>query len=187
MMQGFRETMRECNLMDLGCKGCPVTWSNKRYGHDLIEERLARFLGNKEWSCMFLESAAETLESWASDHNPILMNVVEKGRGLRYKRRIYSRVHYEDLWSSYEKCREIIRQNWLEQGRWNKEDAVECFRKITKQSMIQLQFWSGVELNDRNSRTEKLIKELKEMKQNNRHYEDSERIRKLEKQIDSLC
>lgn len=48
MMQKFRETVRECNLVDLGCRGRLVTWSNKRYGHCLIEERLDRFLGNKE-------------------------------------------------------------------------------------------------------------------------------------------
>lgn len=87
LMKNFREAVKECNLMDLGSSGCLITWSNKRYGHGLIEERLDRFLCNKEWGNIFLESVEVTLEMWTSDHNPIVMIVVEKRRGLRYKRR----------------------------------------------------------------------------------------------------
>lgn len=48
LMNNFREAVKECNLMDLGSSGRLMTWSNKRYGHGLIEERLDRFLCNKE-------------------------------------------------------------------------------------------------------------------------------------------
>ena len=40
MMQMFRDTIKNCSLMDLSCKGHPLTWSNRRYGPYLIEERL---------------------------------------------------------------------------------------------------------------------------------------------------
>ena len=116
MMKTFREAVKECNLMDLGSSGRPMRWSNKRYGHGLIKERLDRFLCNKEWENLFLESVGVTLETWTSDHNPIMMTVVEKRRGLRYKRRNFPKVHYEYLWSSYDKCREIVKMKWLDQG-----------------------------------------------------------------------
>lgn len=106
LMKNFREVVKECNLMDLGSSGRLMRWSNKRYGHGLIKERLDRFLCNKEWENLFLESAGVTLETWTSDHNPIMMTVVEKRRGLRYKRRNFPKVHYEYLWSSYDKCRD---------------------------------------------------------------------------------
>lgn len=74
---------------------------------------------------MFLELVAETLETWTSDHNPIFMEVMEKGRGMRYNRRIFPQVHYENFWSSYDKSREIMEQEWVEQRRWYSKDAVE--------------------------------------------------------------
>ncbi|KAH9770133.1 hypothetical protein KPL71_012275 [Citrus sinensis] len=49
MVAEFREAVTDCSLVDLGCKGYPFTWSNKRYGPHLIEERLDRFLGSKGW------------------------------------------------------------------------------------------------------------------------------------------
>ncbi|KAL9422716.1 hypothetical protein AB3S75_034905 [Citrus x aurantiifolia] len=48
MVAAFRETVKDCNLIDLGCKGYPFTWSNRRFGPQLIEERLDRFLGSKD-------------------------------------------------------------------------------------------------------------------------------------------
>ena len=48
MVVDFREAMNDCNLVDLGCKGYPFTWSNKIYGPHLIEERLDRFLRSKD-------------------------------------------------------------------------------------------------------------------------------------------
>ncbi|KAH9750466.1 reverse transcriptase domain-containing protein [Citrus sinensis] len=49
LMYEFREAIRECDLRDMGWKGMPFTWSNKRYEAGLIEERLDRFLCNKSW------------------------------------------------------------------------------------------------------------------------------------------
>lgn len=93
MMQSFKEANREYKLMDLGYKGRLMTWSNKRYGYYLIEEMLYCFLGNKEWSCMLLESTIEILETWTSNHNPVLINIVEKGREVKYKKMTSYRVH----------------------------------------------------------------------------------------------
>lgn len=32
LINNFREVLKECNLKDIGYKGCPFTWSNGRYG-----------------------------------------------------------------------------------------------------------------------------------------------------------
>lgn len=61
MMFEFREAMRECELVDLGWKGQPFTWSNQRYGPHLTEERLDRFLCNRSWGNFFQETVAKTL------------------------------------------------------------------------------------------------------------------------------
>ena len=39
----FREAVKFCGLIDLGCKGSPFTWSNRRFGPHLAEERLDKF------------------------------------------------------------------------------------------------------------------------------------------------
>ena len=43
----FREALKFCGLNDLGYKGYPYTWSNRRFGSQMVEERLDRFLGCK--------------------------------------------------------------------------------------------------------------------------------------------
>lgn len=40
----FKIAIQDCGLYDLGWSGYPYTWSNKRFGGNLIEERLDRFL-----------------------------------------------------------------------------------------------------------------------------------------------
>lgn len=59
----FREAVKFCGLIDLGCKGRPFTWSNRRFGPQLVEERLDMFFCYKNWGSIFQESAVEILET----------------------------------------------------------------------------------------------------------------------------
>ena len=47
-------------------------------------------------------------------------------------------MHYEDMWSPYEKCQEIVKREWWEQSIWEGADAVEVFKKATKKSMADI-------------------------------------------------
>lgn len=44
----FRRALRDCDLKDLGSSGYPFTWSNRRFGPHIIEEKLDRFLCNRK-------------------------------------------------------------------------------------------------------------------------------------------
>lgn len=70
----FTNNISNCNLLDLGFKGSPFTWSNNRFSnkHTLIRERLDRFLCNDLWLQLFPNSYVFHLSSCASDHKPIL-------------------------------------------------------------------------------------------------------------------
>lgn len=46
MVNEFREAIRDCDLKDLGSIGYPFTWSNRRFGPHIIEEKFDRFLCN---------------------------------------------------------------------------------------------------------------------------------------------
>ena len=108
-VNNFRAAVRDCGLSDLGCIGRPFTWSNRTFGPHLVEERLDRFLCCRKWGTIFQEHAALHLETWTSDHNPIILEVEEKGRGVKHRRRSFTRFHYEDMWSPYERCKEIVK------------------------------------------------------------------------------
>lgn len=49
----FREAFKDSDLVDLGFFRYPLTWLNRRFGPQLIEQRLDRFLCNKSWGNWF--------------------------------------------------------------------------------------------------------------------------------------
>lgn len=111
--------------MDVGSQGHLFTWSNRRFGPYYIEEKLDRFLCSKDWIDHFHDSIATNLVNWSSDHNPILMEVQERrGGGLNYNRGSLSRIHYEDMWSPYEACKEIVKTEWSSHGSWFRDNVV---------------------------------------------------------------
>ena len=170
----------------MGFKGHPFTWSNRRFGPQLVEERLDRFLYCKDWGGMFHEVAAEHLETWTSYHNSIMMVLKERGRNLSFKRRTFTREHYEDMWSPYEKCQKIVKHEWIESRSWNCEDHVSQFKRTAKDSLAELKMWSREEFGGREKKLGKLLEVLKNYRQSNNHYEDGNEIKLIERQISDL-
>ena len=150
--------------MDLGSTGYPFTWSNRRFGVNTIEERLDRFLGNSSWRESFQEKTAQNLISWSSDHSPIMMEVLKKGRGNRYSRKTFHRTHYEDMWSPYEKCKEIVKNEWMEGISWKGGNSAEIFKRISKESLANLRIWIREEFDGRKRKLQQLKKKLKDLK-----------------------
>lgn len=68
-------------------------------------------------------------------HYPIVIEVVEGGKGDSYCERYFPRTHYEDMWSSCEKCQEIVKMKWVEECNWKQGNVVELFKETTKNSM----------------------------------------------------
>ncbi|XP_074378295.1 uncharacterized protein LOC141719822 [Apium graveolens] len=52
-MEGFRKTIEDCNLLDLGYQGEWFTWEKSRGTVRWMQERLDRGLANKEWMELF--------------------------------------------------------------------------------------------------------------------------------------
>lgn len=88
----FKETIKHCNLLDMGYKGYPFTWSNRRYRDHYIEERLDRFLCSKDWGSHFQTSAATNLISWVTDHCPIVLEVKERGDEAKHGSRAFTKT-----------------------------------------------------------------------------------------------
>ncbi|XP_052292055.1 uncharacterized protein LOC127900840 [Citrus sinensis] len=185
MVVDFRKAIEDCNLVDAGCTGYPFTWSNRRFGPHLIEERLDRFFYSKEWGKSFFDSAANNLITWTSDHSPIVMEVQERSVLPRYARRTFPRVHYEDMWSAYDACKDIVMQEWATYQEWNSGNPALNFHKTTKNSLAALKIWSKKEFWGRQKEMEKLMKQLKEIKQNYKHYEGGEDLKRTEQKINN--
>lgn len=49
LMDGFRDALEDCHLLDLGFKGPTFTWSNNRKHPHTVRCRLDRFCGSHEW------------------------------------------------------------------------------------------------------------------------------------------
>ncbi|KAH9685373.1 reverse transcriptase domain-containing protein [Citrus sinensis] len=135
MMLEFKESIRACNLMDMGFKGHKYTWSNRRYGVNFIEERLDRVLCSKDWGSTFQNLPAISLVNWVSDHCPIMFEVKDCCKKLNYKKNSFPRDHYEDMWSSYEACSNIVRTEWesFDGNSW--ESPVQRFQRKPPQAI----------------------------------------------------
>lgn len=87
------------------------------------------------------------------------------------------------MWSPYEKCKEIIHFEWLENRRWKDEDPVKIFKKAANESLTNLKLWSNQVFG---RREKKLLAALKTYKESNNQYMNSDKIKLLERQIDDL-
>ncbi|XP_026400046.1 uncharacterized protein LOC113295934 [Papaver somniferum] len=70
----FSNKIVDLDLIDLGSTGCPFTWSNKRSGPALTEQRLDRGLATESWLLLYPNSTISNLVAIRSDHHPILLN-----------------------------------------------------------------------------------------------------------------
>ena len=78
-MSGFREAVEYCGFSDLGYRGLPFTWDNRREGSHNIKVRLDRALGNESWLDLFGKSTATHVQIVESDHCAVFVHVVPTG------------------------------------------------------------------------------------------------------------
>ncbi|XP_024033484.1 uncharacterized protein LOC112095607 [Citrus clementina] len=109
-----------------------------------------------------------------------------RGRGLCWKRKKSTRIHYEDLWSPYEACKEIIKTEWSSYGSWNDANPIPLFQKVVKESMARLLLWSKEEFGEREKKLKQIMNQLERLKQSYVQYDSGEEIKKLEGQIHDI-
>ena len=74
-VDAFGDALESCQLQDLGYKGYPFTWNNKRPSEANTKIKLDRAVANKDWIGKFQMSKVIHLSAHASDHLPILLYV----------------------------------------------------------------------------------------------------------------
>src|SRR6185437_3616645 len=96
-MSGFREAVEYCGFSDLGYRGLPFTWDNRREGSHNIKVRLDRALGNESWLNLFGKSTVTHVQTVESDHCAVFVHVVPTrmphGGGKVFR--------YENMWQRH--------------------------------------------------------------------------------------
>ena len=107
-MQGFRDAMDECDLLDLGYWGSPFTWCNNRDPLATTWVRLDRGLANLSWVKKFLAALVEHLDVINSDHKCLILTREPRGAHC-FQRKPF---RFEEVWTSDEGCENTIQAAW---------------------------------------------------------------------------
>jgi exonuclease III len=110
-----QETLRNCNLEDLGYHGESFTWSNNQADDNHIKERLDRFCATPNWISKFPRFTNYHLLRYTSDHSPILL-VFGTNNDFRDDSHSKSKLkRFENIWIQDPECLQIIKATWEEE------------------------------------------------------------------------
>lgn len=73
-MHGFRDAIRNCQLVDTGHVGCDFTWTDNQ--KDEVRCRLDRALATNSWLELFSLSRVCHLNPSKSDHLSVLFEII---------------------------------------------------------------------------------------------------------------
>ncbi|KAL5741976.1 hypothetical protein ACOSP7_028708 [Xanthoceras sorbifolium] len=110
-MDGFREAVDSCNLLDMGFSGNKFTWCNRQFGGNVIWERLDRCFCNIGWRTLFPGAVVVHRDFSGSDHRALVIENICKRTVSRWgPRGGGSRFHFEQAWADDPECRELIQK-----------------------------------------------------------------------------
>jgi hypothetical protein len=108
-MAAFRDTLFQCDLHDLGYKGLPWTFDNKKVGIRNVKVRLDRAVASPSWMANFPNATVSHLVSSRSDHYPLLIDL-EKSETLSASRKPW---RYEMMWEREQSLDVEIERSWM--------------------------------------------------------------------------
>lgn len=107
LIQGFKDVVKECNLMDMDLVGYPFTWERVTETSELIEVRLNRALISVDFLNIFKDAKLLNLEVTTSDHCPILLEMHKVNIVAQVKR-----FRFENAWLREPMCQKIVEEVW---------------------------------------------------------------------------
>lgn len=112
----FKQTLRDCDLLDAGFQGDPFTWKKGN-----VEIRLDRCFCNLGWRVRFQEAIMQHLPHLKSDHRPLLLRFKRECR-RNMRRRPF---RFEAAWIKHDDFPAFVRRSWGNtNGTWNEKIQV---------------------------------------------------------------
>ncbi|KAL9690889.1 hypothetical protein QQ045_011301 [Rhodiola kirilowii] len=106
-MNNFRQALENCHLTDLGFRGNPFTYSNRRKGNDEMRGRLDRAVCNGLWMHDHPKAQVHHLSIHVSDYCIIMLDTDGSVGG---KRKRFFR--FEAMWLDHADLGDVMRNVW---------------------------------------------------------------------------
>ena len=175
-MVAFRDALDDCKLVDLGFKGVPFTYDNKRGGRKNVKVRLDRVVADAGWRDTFPDASVEHIISSCSDHCALLVRL-QAEKLPQNKRRCRQ---YELFWERASDLPEIIEQARAAAGDKSDMGAIQdCLGSVMK----SLQAWSSRKFGNILREHESVRSELNSLLL---HGADSKEVKKLSDKLNEL-
>ncbi|CAM8951229.1 unnamed protein product [Rhodiola kirilowii] len=146
-MREFNKCLEDCGLTDLGYRGEPFTYSNRRKGDKEVKGRLDRAVANGGWRETFPKAAVHHGVSYTSDHSPIVVHLEEIQRNNNGSFR-----RFEPMWLRHGNFKRVLEAFWNSQS-----------TSTTMSQKLKIQYLKRLPRTDDVAREEaKLIEELDE-------------------------
>lgn len=116
-------------MIDIGFKGAPFTWNNKRVGKENIQERLDRGFINGEWRTIFPQAYVSHLTALNSDHRPLLLhtNPVTSASPKPFR--------FESMWTRDPNATDVILKAWSRPFRGDPITTLLSKLRTTKEAL----------------------------------------------------
>lgn len=109
-MDRFKQTLEDCELVDLGFSGDVFTWKNNNQMVDrFIRERLDRAVANEEWILHFQNTRVRNGNYYHSDHRAVVVSMNEVYISVP---RSTPSFRFEAEWIKEEQCKTIVDNTW---------------------------------------------------------------------------
>ena len=111
-LDGFREAVQYCGFSNLGYRGLPYTWDNRREGLRNIKVRLYHGLADDAWLELFGESSITHVQTSESDHCALYVHIRRTGdtRGSGGGKPF----RYENMWQRHHLYNDTVAAAWNE-------------------------------------------------------------------------
>ncbi|KAL7174503.1 hypothetical protein ACSBR2_033704 [Camellia fascicularis] len=126
--QKFTDRVNNCNLMDLGCVGPRLTWTNNRKGWANTMVRLDRALCNTEWRTLFPEGYVRSLPRTYSDHSPLIVHT----QGTNSSHPSSKSFKFQAAWITHEGFQAIVENCWPTHNTHNLLGNLDCMTIAAK-------------------------------------------------------
>lgn len=112
-----------------------------------------------------------------------MTELIGRKKGASYSKRTLARNHYEDMWSSYDKCKDIVKHGCSKKGEWLESNPVQIFKQTSNAALAELMCWIKETFKGSKEKLKKPMHRIKELHDCNRQYKCGEELKSIERYI----